>query len=752
MGIRTVASTCRECSTFCGSLIQLQDDKVIKISGNPDHPHSRGAFCVKGIQAPIAAREHPDRPLYPLRRTGERGAGTYERVSWESALEEIAERLGSAKGKFGARSIAGAVSSQYFDRGVAMSLLLRTIGSPNYMINQDLCSGCRATASALTGIATPPTNEIAKARCVIVVGKSPSESNIVEWVDIRDAKRNGAKLIVIDPRRTRIAKMADLWLPITPGTDAALALSMIHVLFTEGLFNKEFVEQWCTGTEDLRERASKYDPDTASRLTGIPAEKIREASRLFALAAPSHIALGHGIDAQANGVYTAMAFLALLALTGNVDREGAARSSKKMAGFRDYFDLINEPQFRMPIEREQEIIGGEDYPFWSGPDSWGKACHNPSLINAILTSDPYPVRALYVSGVNIVCTYPGMQNTIAALKSLDLLVVATDHITPTAELADFILPKTTLLEEEGVFFEAAGPCLSAIQRALPPLGEVKTDIEIACALRDSLRKRGLVEFEVMPWNSHREFIDFQLKDTGLKFDDLVAQGFYQYAFDYEEYRTKGFKTPSNKIELAPAKLQAAGFDPLPDYRLPTYAEPELEYDLILLTGIRTMAYHHSRFRNHSWARKIESSPELKIHPDTGRRLNIADDDWVWVETRGGAGRVYLRACLSEEVPYNIVATGMGWWYPEVAGADHGALRVNIEAAIPYGPNWDPISGSAEARNCACRIGLADSSEMTMLQTLAAGSLQGQALGKPTPNVGPGSPDIDVSVHRRLVRD
>ncbi len=703
----------------CGSLVHLREGKVVKITGNPAHPHSRGAFCIKGVHGPLVALDHPDRPLYPLRRSGERGAGQWERVSWDAALSEIAERMGVVRNTHGALAIAGAVSNHFGSRGVAMTQLLRSIGSPNVMINQDMCQGCRYTAAMLTGVGAQAGNELERSRCMLIVGKSPSDSSVVQWMHIKAAKKRGARLIVVDPRRTQLARMADLWLALRPGTDAALALAMIHVMFEENLHDGDFVARWCTGTDALRARAASYAPAIAAQITGVAAGHIVEAARLFATQKPGAMVLGHGIDAQANGVQTAIAFHALYALTGNIDREGANRLPKQLPGFRDYGGIHSDAQFRMPAERERQIIGGQQFPLWSGPDSWAKSAHNPSLIRAISTGDPYPVRALYVSGVNIVCTYPGMQDTIAALRSLDLLVVATDHITPTAELADFVLPKTTLLEEEDVGTDVGGPCISLMQRVVEPRGEARTDMEIAIALRDQLKARGLLDYELLPWNSHREFIDFQLAGTGLGFDDLTEKGFHEYPFGYQDYEQKGFKTPSKKIELAPQRLAQAGHDPLPDYRAPSYAAPEPGYDLILITGIRSMAFHHSRFRNHAWARKVQNAPELRIHPATAADAGIGNNDWVWIETPRGGGRVMLKAKLTDEVPANVVATGMGWWYPELAGADRGALTFNVDAAVSYGPPWDPISGSPEARNTACRISRAEPSEVARAAVAAA---------------------------------
>ncbi|WFU12887.1 molybdopterin-dependent oxidoreductase (plasmid) [Rhizobium sp. CB3090] len=709
MTATVIPSTCKECYIGCGSLIHVDNGKIVRISGNAENPHSKGAFCVKGMNAATTALDHPDRLLYPLKRVGERGEGRFERVTWDEAFAGIAEKLGHVINTYGSKSVAGAVSNQFYDRGVAMALLLRSIGSPNYMINQDLCQGCRSTAATLSGVPGLPGHELKASRCILSVGKSPSDSNIVEWMNIKAAKQAGAKLIVIDPRRSTIAQQADIWLAPKPGTDVALALAMIQVIFEEKLCDDEFVSQWCTGVDELRERAAKFSPAVAQEITGVPSEDIVAAAREFATTRPGSLLMGHGIDAQANGVYTALAFSSLLALTGNIDRPGTNRLPKGVPGFREYQSFIHDPAFRMPVEREADIIGAKTYPFWSGPDSWGRACHNPSVIEAMLTGEPYPVRALYASGVNIVCTYPGMQNTIKALRGLDLFVAASDQMTPTAELADYVLPKTTQLEEEAVFVE--GNCLAAIQAATPRRGDVKTDFEIAIGLRDALAKRGLVEFDVLPFNSRRDFIDFQLKDSGISFDQVCEKGFIDIPSVYESYQTTGFKTASGKIELASSKLKNAGYDPLPDFRAPSYANVDPAFDMILVTGIRTMALHHSRFRNHAWSRRVANAPELRIHPQAAEQRGLAAGDWAWIETPQGTARVLLKVRITDEVPPDMVATGMGWWYPELAGPDRGALTFNVEAAIPYGPYWDPISGSSESRNCACRVEKADPADV-----------------------------------------
>jgi anaerobic selenocysteine-containing dehydrogenase len=715
MALEVIPSTCSECLVRCGSLVHVDDGRVVKIAGNPAHPGTQGAFCVKGMNAPQAAREHPDRVLQPLKRGGARGDRKWEPIPWSQALAEIAARLADIKQRHGARAIAGAVPTHAQSRGVAMRQLLRCIGSPNLMINQDQCHGCRATAAMLTGmggLGAEPGTELAQTRLVMVVGKSPSESNVADWGRLKAAQAAGAHIVVVDPRRTQAARLANDWLQVRPGTDAALALAMIHVILNEQLQDTDFVLRWTTGLDELRARAGDYSPETVEGITGVPAESIVRVARLFATTSPASMILGHGVDAQANGVHTSVAFLSLLALTGNIDRPGSNQMTKKLAGFRDNF--INAPEICPPPEVEEQVIGHDRFPLWTGKQSWAKAVHNPTLIDAVLTGQPYPVRAMIVSGTNIACTYPDYNKTIEAFKSLDLLVVAGDQMTPTGEYADYFLPKTTLLEEEDVFSDSAGPCLSLTRRILAPRGDARSDINIAVGLRDELRARGAIDHELMPWNSHDEYNQYLLEETGVTLSDLKATAFHRIPRTYAQYEKNGFRTPSGKFEFTPAQLGAPGGSAAPDYKAPSYASRREGFDLVLLTGIRSMAYQNSRFREHAWARRVQEAPDLRIHPRTAGQRGIVRGDWVWVQTAPDMPRCLLKANLTEEMPEDTVATGMGWWYPELKDRERGAATFNIGVAVRYGPDFDPVSGSAEARNTACRIERADPLEARAL--------------------------------------
>ncbi|HLH92991.1 MAG TPA: molybdopterin-dependent oxidoreductase [Xanthobacteraceae bacterium] len=699
-------STCWECSVCCGSLVTVENGRVTDIVPNRDQPHSKGAFCIKGIRGALGVTYGPGRLLHPMRRAGPRGSGNWTRISWEAALDEMADRLAAVRTQYGPLALAGAVSGAFFSRGAIVALLLRSLGSPNWMINQDLCGGCRAVSARAMGLNITSGEDIAHTNCILLVGRNPSAADPVQWAAIKAAKKRGARLIVIDPKRIPACDLADIWLRPRPGTDAAVALAMIDVMIEEGLYDRDFVERWCHGFEALKERAARYSPGRAAELTGMPAGQIVAAARLYAQG-PSCFVSGHGIDAFSAGVQTFRAFHSLVAIAGNVDRLGGNRRVKTPRGFRSYLDLLHMPQFRLPEEIERKTLGADRFPLWAGPRGWQTACHNPTVLDAILTGRPYPMRALYASGVNILVTYPNTQRTIEALRSLDFFAVAAHEMTPTAQMADIVLPKTTALEEEEVSFAPAGPIVLYTRNAAPPHGEARCDLDIAVGLLDRLEARGALTRRFIPWRDQREFNEFILGDSGISLAELQRKGFAEVAYRLGNFDEQPFATPSRKVELFSETLRAAGLDPLPDYVPPAREaaadDVRARYPLILLTGDREKTYHHSRFRGQSWAEKVSPDPILLIHPDTARALGIDGGDWVTVETPAQLPPCRLRAKLSDATAPDVVSTGMGWWRPDAPGPQHGALDVNINAAMAYDGPFDPASGSPDARGLLCRV-------------------------------------------------
>jgi anaerobic selenocysteine-containing dehydrogenase len=689
-------TTCWECSTCCGALAKVEGGRVADYGPNPDHPYSKGAFCIKGIRGAPGITYGPNRLLHPMRRVGARGEGKWARVTWDEALDELADALAKVRREHGPEAIAGATSGAFFSRSVILALGLRAMGSPNWMINQDLCGGCRAVSARTMGLNIGRGEDIDNARTILLVGRNPSIADPVEWAAIKAARKRGARVIVVDPKRTPAARAADLWLAPRIGTDAALALAMIHVLIREDLYDRAFVEQWCHGFDRLSERAAQYAPEAAEAITGVPAAQIRECARMYA-DGPSTFVSGHGIDASSVGVQTFRAYHCLVAVSGNVDRTGGNLRVQAPKGFRNPIDLLHMPEFRLPLEIEQRTIGAGQFPLWAGPKGWQTACHNPSVIEAMLTGKPYPVRALYASGVNIVVTYPDARRTIEALRSLDFLAVAAHAMTPTAAQADLVLPKTTTLEEEEVSYNPKASIVQFTRALVPPRGEARQEIEIVRPLLDRMAERGAVTRELLPWRSQREFNRFLLGDAGISIEDLETTGYCRV-----EPAPGGqpYATPTGRIEFYSTVLEDIGLDPLPAC-MPV-DEADERFPLILVTGDREKSYHHSRFRDQGWALKVSPDPKLTMHPETARALGVEDRAWVALEVMGGKGPCRLRVSITDETPPNVVNTGMGWWLPE-QGPEYGALDININAALGYNGPWDPVSGSSNVRGMPCRV-------------------------------------------------
>ncbi|MBM3487244.1 MAG: hypothetical protein FJX67_11540 [Alphaproteobacteria bacterium] len=702
----TFPSTCWECSTRCGSLITVRDGAIARVDPNPDHPGSKGAFCVKGIKGMPELTAHHDRLLHPMRRVGPRGSGRWERIGWDEALEEIASRMLAVRAEHGPLALAGAVSSAYFSRGAMMVLMLRSLGSPNWMMNQDLCGGCRAVSDRLTGLGIMGGEDIDNTRTALLVGRNPSAADPAQWMALKRAKKKGARIVVIDPARTPAVDMADLWLRPRPGTDAAIALAMIDTIVKEDRHDRDFIARWCHGFEALAARAAEYPPERAAALAGVAAADIVAAARLYA-DGPASFVSGHGIDAFSAGVQTFRAFHALVAITGNVDRIGGNRRAKRPAGFRNYLDILHDPAFRLPRAVEMQTIGTDRFPLWAGPDGWQTACHNPSVIEAMLTGRPNPVRALYVTGVNIVVTYPDAPKLIRALKSLDFVTVVAHTMTPTAEFADIVLPKTTAGEEEEVSLDPAGPCVSFTRAAVLPRGEARSDFDITVALMDRFRAAGALANDFVPWRTKRAFNTYLMGPIAARLDELEAKGHVDFPFALGDFDKAGFKTPTGKIELYSETLAGIGLDPLPGYTPPRVdqadAATRAAFPLLLLTGAREKTYHHSRFREQAWARKVSPFPRLQVHPETAAALGLAEDDWVAVETANGPGACALRVTITDDVTPDVVRTGMGWWLPEARAPERAALEINVNGALSYDGPWDPISGSADTRGLPCRL-------------------------------------------------
>jgi anaerobic selenocysteine-containing dehydrogenase len=701
MSYQIVKSTCRGCHGVCGVRLHLKDGKLIKVTGDPDSPVSQGYICVKGKAAPELLY-HPDRLKYPLKRAGARGENRWQRISWDEALDTVSEKFLEVKRDYGAASIAGArgTGRPYY---VMFHRFLNCLGTPNRLGFAHLCYGPRLIASAMTCGELPVCDYYGfggvRPACVLVWGCNLTEVGASDGMCSRQLTRtlrSGARLIVVDPRKTDLAAKADCWLQVRPGTDAALALGMLHTIIKEDLYDKNFIADWTVGFDELKARVAEYTPEKVSNITWVPAVKIQAAARLYASTRPACLQWGVGIDQGVNNFQTIRALLVLSGITGNIDVPGGDAFWVPPSGVVIQAPRLNPdielPQ-KLPPESKRKMIGARQYKL--------SATVQPGLfIDAVLTGKPYPIKALFIMGSNLLVGHSDCLRMVAALRKIDFIVAADMFMTPTTQLADIVLPAASWLETDDICDMHMVWCVTARSK-VARIGECRDDKEV---LFDLARRLGLADG--FPWRNTGEYCDWLLKDTGLSFEDFKKTGILKGDMRYRKYERDGFKTPSGKFEIYCSALKNIGYDPLPYYVEPPespYSTPDIyrDYPLVITTGARVQAFFHTEGRQIESLRRLNPEPRVEIHPSTAAALGITDGDWVWIESPRG-GRIRQRANLTERIHPGVVSAQHGWWFPEKEPWEYGFRESNVNM-LTQGMPCDPQTGSEPWRSFLCRI-------------------------------------------------
>lgn len=744
MVLETKRVTCCHCDCQCGLLVAVENGRLVKIRGNPDHIVSRGYICPRG-KAAIEYFYHPARLHRPLKRAGERGQGKWEPISWDQALDEIAARLESVKRDYGAEAVAHARGTFHGpDAGMGVRFF-NLFGSPNVIGVGTNCAGPAMEAEALTygmgptywGIPVP-----GKTKSMVLWGHHRAASGPASWLRFREAQRAGAKLIVVDPRRTEEARKADVWLQVRPGSDGALALGWLNVIVREELYDKSFVSRWTLGFDQLAEQVLAYPPDRVAEITWVPQEKIVQAARLFATQVPNIIYWGLGTaQTGRNAVQAERAKAVLRAITGGLDVEGGTRLGGPPERILTRVDLelndklapeqrarmlgaerfkLHWPGYEM-ISRAQERIWGRRYTLST---VWGCQAHAPTLWRAILDGKPYPVLALVVNYNNIMGSNANAHLVYQALKSpnLELITVMEQFMTPTAELADYVLPAAHWLEKPSLnTFLGWADWAVAGEAALPLQPEHKSDY-------DFFRELGLRLGQAEHWPPTMDDLwDMCLEPEGLTFRELMGRKEHWIApaakyrrheeLDPAKGKPRGFGTPSGKVELQSTILERLGYNPLPEYLEPAetpYSRPDLavDYPLVLTTGGTQLFHTHQDHRQIASLRRRVPDPVMEIHPQTAAALGIADGDWVYIET--ARGKVRQKARLTDGIAPRVVNADR-WWYPEEPGEEpslHGFWIANINICTDDElDHCDPMYGSWPLRGLLCRVSKAPAPEL-----------------------------------------
>jgi len=695
--IQIFKSVCRICHGGCGALLSVMDGRLMKVKGDPESPLSKGWMCIKGLTSPEIVH-HPSRLKEPLRRKGARGSGEWETVSWETVLDEIAHKIETIRNETGPESIAigQGTGRHHFLHVVRFA---NALGTPNwYEPGLAHCFIPRITVSNLTygGFVVADYYSTVSPKCILFWGHNPlitgpdGEISIV----VRRALNKGALGIAIDPRRSETAKKCSLWLPIRPGTDAALALAMIHVLIKEDIYDKEFVDTWTIGFEELKNHVVSFTPEWAETITWIPASDIVQAARIYATHKPAVIEWGVSIEQSTNSLQTVRAIALLRALTGNIDIPGGDILGMNVV--RAY------PTLKDKLSREiaHKRLGADRFKLLGGWRAFLPSAHIPTLFHAIRTGDPYRIRALLIFGSNPLVTVANSREVYESLRKLDLLVVAELFMTPTAARADYVLPAAFWPEvEQSIAYPLVADNVVMAQQKVIQVGQCRQDEWIIDELSQRLQLPGCE-------HSFLDIINYQLSPLDITFDELKEKGFIYPPHEYKKYEKDGFRTPSKKVELYCQALKRMGYSPLPTYKEPPESplqSPELtgDFPYVLTTGSRRLEFFHSEQRQIESLRKRRQDPQVDIHRDTAKKHGIQHGQWVRVSSPRGTIR--MRAVVTEDIHPKVINIDHGWWFPEKPGPDYGFLESNANVLTNNAPPYDPAFGAYQLRGLLCRI-------------------------------------------------
>lgn len=736
--LKYIPTNCRFCGYQCGLTATVRGNRVLAVKPDPGrYPGDEKVLkgCRRWRQA-VEVMDHPQRVNYPLKRMGERGSGQWERISWEQALNEIAAKLARLKAQYGPETLAtsiGAPHTAYWPLHRFMALF----GSPNNMGIGQNCWNPGIFVNTLT-FGWPLEMELVPGLtgCAMLWGVNPAESdNSLLWQTIRDFGRDGNPLIVVDPRRTRTARRAVLWLPVRPGTDAYLALGLLQVIIAEKWYDQNFVENWCHGFKELSEHVRSYEPSRVERITGVKAEKIIEAARLFSQSAPAALLTGRGIDQLGKNTFPTHQALAILrAITGNVDRPGASHLNE-MPDFIPEIDLELSEQFMSDYCGKQlgkDSLVLQSYQGYERirkltwkhgkrlPIRYLTSAHPHLVWQAMLTGKPYSVRSLIVMASNPLLTQADSRLVYEALKSLDLLVVLELFQTPTSMLADYVLPSAGILERPLLETKAGTANLAyGGQEAVQPYYERRPDFDFWKGLGVRLGQE-----EYWPWKTYRESLGYCLSLTGLSWQEFCQAGLYDQPNQYQKYeeispltgQRTGFATTSGKAELYNELLADLGCNPLPTPDpLPNQkplqpgvsAAVNKEYPLQLISGARFQPYYASSFHQIEQFRNVHPEPRAEMSAATAKKLGLEEGCKIWVETKRGKAEFWMKIAQMQD---EVISVEYGWWYPEMPATEPGLgglwiSNANILTSADF-DSADPLIGTWTYNGLPCRVGKA----------------------------------------------
>ncbi|MDQ2766307.1 MAG: molybdopterin oxidoreductase family protein [Gemmatimonadota bacterium] len=632
-------------------LVTIRDGRAIRVAGDPDHPFTRGFLCAK-VNRYLERTYHQQRLMHPLRRIGKKGEGRFERITWDEALDEVASRLGDI-----ARSADGPQAILPYSYSGTLGLIqgdtmdhrfFHLLGAS--MLDRTICStaggvGLRMTLGANIG-ADP--EGIPESDLVLLWGTNTLTSNPHLWPFVREARDRGARVIAIDPLRTRTADQCDEWIAIKPGTDAALALGIMHVLFAEGLEDADYLERYTIGAGELRARATEYTPARVSTITGIPAERILTLARAYGRAKAAFVRINYGLQRHGGGGMAVRTIACLPAVTGHWRRAGGGVQLSSSGNFQFNRAKLFRPDLSPPVRTINMIRLGE------------------ALTTADAGVGGPPVRAIVVYNSNPAAVAPDRSEVVRGFARDDLFTVVLEHfLTDTADWADIVLPATTQLEHWDVHYSYGHHYVTLNRPSIAPEGECKPNSEIfrLIAARMGIDHPVMRDDDV---DLIRQALDSESqKFDGVTLDALLDKGYMRLNVPrpYLPFATGDFPTPSGKCELYSQRLADMGLDPVPTYTPPyesADSSPELaaRFPLSLISS-PAHQFLNSSFVNVDALRRGAREPELMIHPEDALTRSVLNG--MRVDVHNDRGSFSAVARVSDAVSEGTVWSPSIWW-------------------------------------------------------------------------------------------
>jgi len=670
----------------CALLVGVKGNEIIQVKGDPDGYLNRGYTCFKG-RVSADRLTHPDRLKHPLKRVGKRGEGKWREVSWDEALDETAEQLKRIRKTHGARAVGFGVG---MPKGLEHFVLIRLanlFGSPNVIASQDVCHAPREVTGMHTCGFYPVADLHNPTRLVLLWASNPQYTNEEGQIGslLQARLEQGARLIVADPRRIPLAERADLWLQFRPGTSQALALGMLHVIVEESLYDAEFVTSHTHGFEAFARHLQAYAPEAVSEITWVPADRIREAARMYAEARPAALQWGNPIEHDIHAFDATRSLVCLMALCGNLEVPGGnvqAHDPEIMRlGAFVRADLIPDKAKDM-ISAHHGVIPR----LMTIPPAYFR--------RAVLEDDPYPVRGYYGMCTNPLVAWADSQATYKAFQSLDFVAMAELFMTPTASMADIVFPVAHQYEMNDIGHYGIGHgMILARPKLVDPPEECWPDMKIM----NELGKR--VSPPELWHEDHEAFLEDVLRPSGLTYAEFVERGMLKGPDRFRLHEEKGFRTPTGKVELMLSTAGKLGLKPFPEFAgFPEDEDPA--YPLLLISA-KSPYYLLSSYRWVERLRERSPHPFVEIHPETAVQCGILDGEEVVIETLHGS--VLQRARVTDIVHPRVVSAALGWWFPEADPVEQYDWKKSNFNMLTSMAKLGKEFGTPNLKNLPCRI-------------------------------------------------